>query len=85
MKKYLMIGVAVLAFTATFTSCSKTDLYDEGVVKQQKEATMNDKYTVAFEKAFGKVGPNVDWGFSSRHAYTRGLTRNLGDYPYTFL
>ena len=81
MKKYLMIGVAVLAFTATFTSCSKTDLYDEGVVKQQKEATMNDKYTVAFEKAFGKVGPNVDWGFSSRHAYTRGLTRNLGDYP----
>ena len=81
MKKYLMIGVAVLAFAATFTSCSKTDLYDEGVVKQQKEATMNDKYTTAFEKAFGKVGPNVDWGFSSRHAYTRGLTRTLGDYP----
>ena len=80
MKKYLMIGVAVLAFTATFTSCSKTDLYDEGVVKQQKEATMNDKYTVAFEKAFGKVGPNVDWGFSSRHAYSRGITRAVGTY-----
>ena len=80
MKKFLMIGVAVLAFTATFTSCSKTDLYDEGVVKQQKEATMNDKYTTAFEKAFGKVGPNVDWGFSSRHAYTRGITRAVGTY-----
>ena len=81
MKKYLMISGAALAFAATFTSCSKTDLYDPGAVEQQKEATMNDKYAAAFEKAFGKVGSNVDWGFSSQHASTRGLTRTLGDYP----
>ena len=55
MKKYLMTGVAALAFAATFTSCSKTDLYDENKVEQEKEATVNEKYAAAFEKAFGKV------------------------------
>ena len=38
MKKYLMTGVAALAFAATFTSCSKAgDLYDENKVNEQKE------------------------------------------------
>lgn len=63
-----MTGVAALAFAATFTSCSKTDLYDENRVEQEKEATVNEKYAAAFEKAFGKVGANVDWGFSSQAA-----------------
>jgi len=82
MKKCLMKGAAAIVFAVAFTSCSKTnDLYDEGRVEQQKEATANEKYTVAFENAFGKVGPDVDWGFSSQHAYTRSLTRALGDYP----
>ena len=72
-----MTGVAALVFVATLTNCSKSDLYDEGVVKQQKEATVIDRYNAAFEKAFGKVGPNVDWGFSSKGALTRALT----DYP----
>ena len=77
MKKFMMTGVAALVFAATLTNCSKSDLYDEGVVKQQKEATVIDRYNAAFEKAFGKVGPNVDWGFSSKGALTRALT----DYP----
>ena len=81
MKKYLTISVAALAFAATLTSCSKAgDLYDEGKVEQQKEATVNEKYAAAFEKAFGKVGPNVDWGFSSKKANVRGLTRAVGTY-----
>ena len=76
MKKYLMIGVAALAFAVTLTSCSKAgDLYDESRVEQQKEATVNEKYAAAFEKAFGKVGPNVDWGFSSKKANARAFTR----------
>ena len=80
MKKYLMIGVAALAFAVTLTSCSKAgDLYDESKVDQQKEATVNEKYAAAFEKAFGKVGPNVDWGFSSKSSSTRALTRAEGD------
>ena len=70
MKKYLMTGVAALAFAATFTSCSKTDLYDENKVEQEKTQAINDAYEKAFEAAFGKVGANVDWGFGSR-AYTR--------------
>ena len=71
-----MTGVAALAFAATFTSCSKgSDLYDEGKVEQQKEATVNEKYAAAFEKAFGKVGANVDWGFSST-AMTRSVNVN---------
>lgn len=82
MKKYLTISVAALAFAATLTSCSKAgDLYDEGKVEQQKEATVNEKYAAAFEKAFGKVGPNVDWGFSNKNAHSRGLTRAKTDYP----
>ncbi len=80
MKKYLMTGVAALAFAATFTSCSKTDLYDENRVEQEKEATVNENYAAAFEKAFGKVGKDVDWGFSSKNFSTRALTRAVGDY-----
>ena len=76
-----MIGVAALAFAVTLTSCSKAgDLYDESRVEQQKEATVNEKYAAAFEKAFGKVGPNVDWGFSSKSSSTRAFTRAVGTY-----
>ena len=70
-----MTGVAALAFAATFTSCSKTDLYDENKVNEQKEVAVNEKYAAAFEKAFGKVGANVDWGFSST-AMTRSVDVN---------
>ncbi len=73
MKKYLMTGVAALAFAATFTSCSKSgDLYDENAVNQQKEQTIIDSYEKAFEAAFGPVGNNVTWGFSTRAATRAG-------------
>ena len=90
MKKYLTTGVAAIAFVAAFTSCSKsTDLYDQSAVDeknrqeqekkdQQNEMTVNEKYAAAFEKAFGKVGPNVDWGFSSKSSSTRAFTRAGG-------
>ena len=81
MKKYLMTGVAALAFAATFTSCSKAgDLYDEGRVEKEKEQAIINSYEKAFEAAFGKVGANVDWGFSSRKASTRAQDK---DYPAT--
>ena len=61
-----MTGVAALAICAAFTSCSKSDeLYDQGAIDKQKELSVNEKYVAAFEKAFGKVGSNVDWGFVS--------------------
>ena len=81
MKNCLMKGAAAIVFAAAFTSCSKTsELYDEGRAEQQKEATVNEKYAAAFEKAFGTVGPNVDWGFGRKSSSTRAFTRAVGDY-----
>lgn len=84
-----MTSFAAIAFLIAFTGCSKNDLYDQGAVDernrqeqekkdQQKVLTVNEKYAAAFEKAFGKVGANVDWGFSSKNASTRALTRAGG-------
>ena len=68
MKKYLMTGVAALAFAATFTSCSKTDLY-EG---PEQPKTDKEKLTASFEKVIGgTICPTNDWGFGSE-AKTRG-------------
>lgn len=86
-----MTGFAAIAFLIAFTGCSKNDLYDQGAVDernrqeqekkdQQKELTVNEKYAAAFEKAFGKVGPNVDWGFGRQPSSTRVLTRAVGTY-----
>ena len=78
MKKYLMTGVAALTFAATFTSCSKTDLYDENKVNEQKEATVKESYATAFEQAFGKPAKGHHWGFGSttRAAGTRQIDDN---------
>ncbi len=84
MKKYLMTGVAAIAFVAAFTSCSKSnDVYDQAAVderKQQQEQQKQEQikeqeyanYAAAFEKAYGKVASTVDWGFGSASAGTRG-------------
>ncbi len=91
MKKIIMTSFAAIAFLIAFTGCSKNDLYDQGAVDernrqeqekkdQQKELTVNEKYAAAFEKAFGKVGPNVDWGFGRQPSSTRALTRAVGTY-----
>lgn len=78
-----MGGIAAVAICAAFTSCSKNnDVFDQNAVQQMEEqkkqealekniAKVNEQYAVAFEKAFGKVGSNVDWGFGSSKASTR--------------
>jgi hypothetical protein len=82
MKKYLMTGLAAVALCAAMTSCSKGDVYDEGAVREREEAQEQERitnnieqaksnYATAFENAFGPVGANVDWGFSSSNAGTR--------------
>ena len=67
-----MSGAMVLS------SCSHDDFYYS---EEKAELSVNEKYAVAFENAFGKVGPNVDWGFSSKRANARTITRAKGDYP----
>lgn len=67
-----MTGVAALAFAATFTSCSKTDLY-EG---PEQPKTDKEKLTASFEKVIGgTICPTNDWGFGSKAA-TRGVNAN---------
>lgn len=90
MKKYLMTAMAAVAMGVAFTSCShNTDLYggEEGGGKingrTAQEQIELDKavYNAAFEKAFGKVAPTVDWGFGSgTRAFTRAQDQ---DYPAT--
>ena len=92
MKNFLITGTTALALLIAFAGCSKSnDLYDQSVVdeknkqdqekqNQQKVLTANEAYAVAFEKAFGTVGPNVDWGFGRKSSSTRAFTRAVGDY-----
>ncbi len=83
MNNYLMTGVAAIAFLAAVTSCSRsTDFFDQEAFDErnriEQELQVNERYAAAFEKAFGKVGSNVDWGFSSRNAGARAITRDGG-------
>ena len=72
------IAIATTMLSAMLlSSCS----HDEYFYSEEKaEQTVYSKYAAAFEKAFGKVGPNVDWGFSSKNASTRAFTRAVGTY-----
>lgn len=90
MKKYLISFVAATALILAFTGCSKSnDLYNQGIIDeknkedqakqdQQNELAINEAYATAFEKAFGPVGSNVDWGFSRKSSGTRAFTRAGG-------
>ena len=90
MKNFLITGATALALLIAFAGCSKSnDLYDQSVVDeknkqdqekqdQQKVLTVNEAYADAFVKAFGEVGPNVDWGFGRKSSSTRAFTRAGG-------
>ena len=73
----MIVIVATILGTMVLSSCSK-DKYQYS--EEKVEQNLNETYAVAFERAFGKVGPNVDWGFSSKHANARALTRAVGTY-----
>ena len=81
MNKRGYFGIIAIATTMLgamlFSSCSHDEFYYS---EEKAEQSVNDKYAAAFEKAFGKVGPNVDWGFSSKNAGTRAFTRAVGTY-----
>ena len=81
MNKKSCFGIIAIATTMmgamALSSCSHDDYYYS---EEKAELSINEKYAIAFEKAFGKVGPNVDWGFSSKHSNARALTRAVGTY-----
>ena len=72
-------GIVVLSISIwgamVLSSCSHDELYNE----EKIELVLNTRYATAFERVFGKVGSNVDWGFSSKNN-ARALTRAVGDY-----
>ena len=84
MNKKSYFSIVVISTTmlgaVALSSCSKHDDYYYS--EERVEQVVNEKYAVAFEKAFGKVDSNVDWGFSSRNANarTQTLTRSVGTY-----
>ena len=71
-----VIATAILG-AVVLSSCSHDDYYYS---EENMEKSINEKYVIAFENTFGKVGPNVDWGFSSKKANTRTFTRTVGTY-----
>lgn len=76
MKKYLMTGMAAIAFCAAFTSCSKeiTPMTEEEMVAVGVQKIYSD-YEAAFQKVFGTPAPGHTWGFSDA-AGTRGAYPN---------
>ena len=76
-KNYFSALVAIFAMISVMilSSCSHDDYYYN---EEKAEQALNDQYAIAFEKAFGKVGPNVDWGFGSKNSSTRAFTRAGG-------
>lgn len=76
MKKYLMTGMAAIAFCAAFTSCSKeiTPMSEEEMVAVGVQKIYSD-YEAAFQKVFGTPAAGHTWGFSDA-AGTRGAYPN---------
>ena len=65
MKKYLMTGMAAVAFCAAFTSCSKeiTPMTQEEMVAVGVQKIYSD-YEASFQKVFGTPMAGHTWGFS---------------------
>ena len=62
MKKYLMMGAAVLAMSSAFVSCSSDkDLYDPN----GKVNLVIDNYNKLFVETFGQPAANQNWGFGA--------------------
>lgn len=65
-----MTGVAAIALSAAFTSCSKNEeLYNSEVVKGNEATTIVEKYNQAFTKYVGgTISPDQTWGFGGYNA-----------------
>ena len=63
MKKYLMTGVAAIAISAAFTSCSKdADVYNANYQKEKTQLTYNEAFLNYVD---GYISPTQDWGFGT--------------------
>ena len=74
MKKYLVTGLAAVAISGMFTSCT----HDNDSVGGSSDLGVVETYEKAFISRFGTPSPDADWGFgpSTTKAGTRTITVN---------
>lgn len=79
MRKYLITGVLALAAGGFLTSCHDDDLSYTSIA-EAKQA----QFAENFEKFFGEVSPNQDWGFGdSSNSRTRGCNSDANNWDYS--
>ena len=84
MKTKFMTFAMMMAMLG-ITSCSKTDLYDEGKIAEMEAAEaaaaqekIIAEYKANFVKAFGEVSPTQSWDFRSAYAtFSYGESSNV--------
>lgn len=71
MRKYLFTMLTLVLMGMALTGCNHDmDLYNAGTPEKSKEAKehqlelLKSEYSAVFEVSFGRVGKDVDWGFS---------------------
>ena len=76
MKKYLMTGIAAIAISAAFTSCSKdSDVYNSNYQKEKTQLTYNEAFLNYVD---GYISPTQDWGFGTNaKASTRAAEKSI--------
>ena len=82
MKKYLVTGLAAVAISGMFTSCT----HDNDSVGGSSDLGVVETYEKAFISRFGTPSPDADWGFgpSTNQAGTRAtgeFANHIGAYP----
>ena len=90
MKTKLMTFAMLMAMLG-ISSCSKTDLYDEGKIAEReaavRQAKLIDAYKANFIKTYGEIDPNQSWDFTTNYVEyyadpssnpTRGLSVPTG-------
>ena len=74
MKKYLVTGLAAVAISGMFTSCT----HDNDSVGGSSNLGVVETYEKAFISRFGTPSPDADWGFGP--STTQAGTRAVSDY-----
>lgn len=80
LKKSLVLATSALTLSTAFVGCTDYNTFTEGELKHLDDLK---NYTDAFEKQFGKIDPNHDWGMNeeigSIGAFSSLATRAPGD------
>ena len=82
MRKYLVTGLAAVAISGMFTSCT----HETGSASDSANLGVVETYEQAFLNRFGTPSPEADWGFgpSTTQAGTRALENEYaGTYAKT--